>query len=39
MGMMVQKWPTVLGMDVAGEVVETGADAGGRFKKGDRVVS
>lgn len=32
------KWPFVLGMDVAGEVVEVGSGATTRFKLGDRVV-
>lgn len=36
-GVFVQKWPTVLGCDVAGEVVEVG-DAVKHVKKGDRVM-
>jgi len=34
--MFIQEWPMVLGTDVAGEVVEVGADVR-RFNKGDRV--
>jgi len=37
-GMLVQKWPVVLDMDVAGEVFEVGAGIV-EFSKGDRVVA
>lgn len=37
-GIFVQKWPTILGTDIAGEVVEVGSGVSG-FKKGDRVIS
>ncbi|OAQ99716.1 hypothetical protein LLEC1_02725 [Akanthomyces lecanii] len=37
-GVFVQQWPAVFGCDVAGEVHEVGAEAGSRFKKGDRVI-
>ncbi|KAI7719536.1 oxidoreductase-like protein [Hortaea werneckii] len=37
-GVFVQKWPTVLGCDIAGEVVEAGGNVQ-RFKKGDRVTA
>ena len=36
-GMMVQKWPVCLGMDVAGEVFEVGSHVK-QYKKGDRVI-
>lgn len=36
--MLVQKWPVVLDMDVAGEVFEVGAGIV-EFSKGDRVVA
>ena len=36
---MVQEWPTVLGLDVAGEVLEVGEDDMARFRRGDRVVA
>ncbi|KAG2178179.1 hypothetical protein INT43_003432 [Umbelopsis isabellina] len=31
-------YPTILGVDLAGEVVEVGSDASSRFKVGDRVI-
>lgn len=37
-GVFVQRWPAILGCDVAGEVHEVGSEAQGRFKKGDRVI-
>ncbi|KAF2434883.1 oxidoreductase [Tothia fuscella] len=37
-GFMVQKYPAILGEDIAGEVVGIGAGVT-RFKKGDRVIS
>ena len=37
-GFFIQKWPTVLGEDFAGEVVEVGEGVT-RFKKGDRVTA
>lgn len=37
-GLFIQKWPTVLGTDVAGEVVEVGEGVS-NFKKGDRVIA
>ncbi|OAA72474.1 Alcohol dehydrogenase superfamily, zinc-type [Cordyceps fumosorosea ARSEF 2679] len=37
-GIFVQQWPAIFGCDVAGEVYQVGAEAGGRFKKGDRVI-
>jgi len=37
-GVFVQQWPAIIGCDVAGVVHEVGADAHGRFKKGDRVI-
>lgn len=37
-GIFIQKWPTILGEDIAGEVMEVG-DEVKRFKKGDRVLA
>lgn len=37
-GGFVQKWPIILGTDVAGEVVSTGSNVK-RFKTGDRVAA
>lgn len=37
-GLFVKDWPTILGTDIAGEVVEVGSSVSG-FKKGDRVIS
>jgi NADPH:quinone reductase-like Zn-dependent oxidoreductase len=37
-GFMVNKWPKILGSDIAGEVHEIGANVT-RFKKGDRVAA
>lgn len=40
-GNMIFPWlsyPTILGVDLAGEVVEVGSDASSRFKLGDRVI-
>lgn len=37
-GFFVQNWPTVLGSDVAGEVVEVGEKVT-RFKRSDRVAA
>ena len=37
-GMFIQKWPTILGCDIAGEVAEVGEGVTA-FKKGDRVTS
>ena len=37
-GIFIQKWPTILGTDIAGEVVEVGEGVT-EFKKGDRVAS
>lgn len=36
-GVFVQKWPTIIGCDVSGEVFEVGQGVQ-RFKKGDRVI-
>ncbi|GJN78584.1 hypothetical protein PLIIFM63780_002078 [Purpureocillium lilacinum] len=36
-GIFVQKWPAILGCDVAGEVYEVGSEVL-RFQKGDRVI-
>ncbi|KAH8647939.1 putative quinone oxidoreductase [Xylariales sp. PMI_506] len=38
LGVFIQQWPAILGCDVAGIVHGVGAEAGGRFKKGDRVI-
>ncbi|TID16030.1 oxidoreductase-like protein [Venturia nashicola] len=37
-GFMMENYPNILGEDIAGEVVEIGAEVT-RFKKGDRVIS
>ncbi|EME38465.1 hypothetical protein DOTSEDRAFT_57543 [Dothistroma septosporum NZE10] len=37
-GLFIQSWPTVLGTDVAGEIVEVGSNVT-KFKKGDRVLA
>ncbi|KAK3705980.1 hypothetical protein LTR37_012974 [Vermiconidia calcicola] len=37
-GLFTESWPTIVGFDIAGEVVEVG-DSVQRFKKGDRVMS
>lgn len=36
-GIFVTQWPSIIGLDVAGEVHEVGPDAGS-FKKGDRII-
>lgn len=36
-GFFIEKYPNILGCDVAGEIVEVGSGAGD-FKKGDRVL-
>ncbi|KXJ88210.1 chaperonin 10-like protein [Microdochium bolleyi] len=38
LGVFVPSFPAILGCDVAGIVHEVGAEAGDRFKKGDRVI-
>lgn len=38
LGMMVTKFPNILGTDIAGEVVEVGSEVKA-FKKGDRVIA
>lgn len=37
-GMFIPQWPTIVGEDIAGEVVEAGSSVT-RFKKGDRVTA
>ncbi|TKA68533.1 hypothetical protein B0A49_13457 [Cryomyces minteri] len=37
-GVMVQRWPTLMGGDIAGEIVEVGTDVK-NLKKGDRVMA
>ena len=37
-GLFTETWPTILGFDVAGEIVEVGKDVKG-LKKGGRVIS
>jgi NADPH:quinone reductase-like Zn-dependent oxidoreductase len=37
-GVFVQRWPAIIGCDVAGTVHEVGSEAASRFMSGDRVI-